>query len=329
MLVLGLLIGAALGGIATGADGLLWGAALGGVLGHLLAARKQPSALEARIAALEAKVAALEAGPARTSAELAEIAEVAEPRPVAVPLPPAPTLPPTVEPPASADWPDSEPDDPPAAPPPKPSHPTVEMPAWAQRIWAANTIVKLGLGILFLGLAFLARYAAERVTLPIELRLTGIAAVGLLLLGFGWRLRLRRPAYGLALQGGGVAVLYLVLFAGAKVFGLLGLLPAFALMVLIAGFAALLAVLQNAQALAVLGSLGRLCHAAAAVQRRRAVHAARRLLPGAGPGRGRHRLGQAVAAAEPDGLQLQRAAGLGLGRPDRAAGAFTCRPRPS
>ena len=240
MLVLGLLIGAALGGIATGADGLLWGAVLGGVLGHLWTARKQPSAVEARIAALEARVAALEAGSPRASAETT----VAPP--IAAPPPLAPAPPPAAEPSAIADWMDSAPDSEPAAPPPpppsKPSRPAVEMPAWAQRLWAANTIVKLGLGILFLGLAFLARYAAERVTLPIELRLAGIAAVGLLLLGIGWRLRLRRPAYGLALQGGGVAVLYLVLFAGAKVFGLLGLLPAFALMVLIAGFAALLAV---------------------------------------------------------------------------------------
>ena len=111
-------------------------------------------------------------------------------------------------------------------------------------------------GILFLGLAFLARFAAEHVSLPIELRLTGIASTGLVLLGVGWRLRLKRRGYALLMQGGGVAVLYLTLFASAKVFGLLALGPAFALMLAVALLAAALAVLQDAEGMAFAGSLG-------------------------------------------------------------------------
>ena len=60
-------------------------------------------------------------------------------------------------------------------------------------LFGGNTIVKAGIGILFVGLAFLAKYASEHVHLPIEVRLAAIGAAGVVLLGFGWRLRLSRP----------------------------------------------------------------------------------------------------------------------------------------
>ena len=49
-------------------------------------------------------------------------------------------------------------------------------PMWnALRGWlfGGNTIVKAGIGILFIGLAFLAKYASEHVQVPVELRLAG------------------------------------------------------------------------------------------------------------------------------------------------------------
>jgi len=130
------------------------------------------------------------------------------------------------------------------------------MPAWAQRIAAANTIVKVGLAMLFLGLVFLARFAAENVTVPLEVRLAGIGATGIALLVIGWRLRLRSRGYGLLLQGGGVAVVYLTLFAAVKLAGLQPLALVFALMLSVSLLAALLAVKQDAQALAVVAALG-------------------------------------------------------------------------
>jgi len=119
-----------------------------------------------------------------------------------------------------------------------------------------NTIVKAGVAILFVGLAFLAKYAAEHTEVPVEWRLAaiGVAAVGLL--AFGWRLRLSRPGYAQVLQGGAVAVLYLTLFAAFRYYGLLAAGPAFAMMVAVALLAAALAVLQDARALAVIGALG-------------------------------------------------------------------------
>jgi uncharacterized membrane protein len=128
----------------------------------------------------------------------------------------------------------------------------------AARAWlfGGNTIVKAGIGILFIGLAFLAKFASEHVHVPVEMRLASIGGVALLLLGLGWRLRLRRPAYAQALQGGAIAVLYLTLFVAFRFYGVLSAPPVFALMVGVAALAAALAVLQDARALAVIGALG-------------------------------------------------------------------------
>lgn len=70
--------------------------------------------------------------------------------------------------------------------------------------------------LLFIGLAFLLRYASERVAVPVEYRYAGVALAAMALLGVGWWLRERRAAYGLILQGTGIAVLYLTIFAAMR-----------------------------------------------------------------------------------------------------------------
>ena len=139
-----------------------------------------------------------------------------------------------------------------AAPPQRPAF-------WEPvRRWlvGGNTIVKAGVAILFVGLAFLAKYAAEHSQLSPEWRLAAVGAAAIALLAVGWRLRLKRAGYAQVLQGGAIAVLYLTLFAAFRYYGVISALPAFVLMVVVAGFAAALAVLQDARALAVVGALG-------------------------------------------------------------------------
>jgi uncharacterized membrane protein len=123
-------------------------------------------------------------------------------------------------------------------------------------LFGGNTIVKAGIGILFVGLAFLAKYASEHAHLPIEYRLAAIGAAAIVLLGFGWRLRLSRPDYAQVLQGGAVAVLYLTLFVAFRFYNVIDAMPAFVMMVAVAALAAALAVLQDARSLAVVGALG-------------------------------------------------------------------------
>jgi uncharacterized membrane protein len=119
-----------------------------------------------------------------------------------------------------------------------------------------NTLVRVGIIILFFGVAFLLRYAAEHSHVPIEFRLSGVALSGVVLLVLGWRLRTRRAGYALALQGGAVGILYLTVFAGLRIYSVLPPEAAFALLVVLAAFSAALAVLQNSQSFAVLAVTG-------------------------------------------------------------------------
>ncbi len=119
-----------------------------------------------------------------------------------------------------------------------------------------NTLVRIGIIILFFGVAFLLRYVAEHSHVPIEFRLTGVALGGIILLVLGWRLRARRPGYALALQGGAVGILYLTVFAGLRIYSVLPAGAAFALLVVIAAFSAALAILQSSQSFALLAVSG-------------------------------------------------------------------------
>lgn len=125
--------------------------------------------------------------------------------------------------------------------------------AW---LTGGNTIARVGLLILFFGLAFLLKYAADQDMLPVELRVAAVAAGGVALLLLGWRLRERRPAYALAMQGAGVAVLYLTTFAALRLWALIPAEAAFILLAFIAVFAAFLAVAQDAMVLAVIAAGG-------------------------------------------------------------------------
>jgi hypothetical protein len=181
----------------------------------------------------------------------AEPAAVPVPEPVvAQALPPAqaPAVPPSAvvpEPVAPRELPPHEPD-------------WVERAVGAARDWllGGNSVVRVGILILFFGVAFLLKYAADNSLLPIEFRLAGVAVASIVLLGIGWRLRDKRPGYALVLQGGGVGVLYLTVFAATRMVPLLPVGAAFALLVLICALAAGLAVKQNAPALAFTGSAG-------------------------------------------------------------------------
>ena len=139
----------------------------------------------------------------------------------------------------------------PVPPPPAPPG-AFDQAIEAARNWfvRGNPIVRVGLVILFIGLSFLARYAAQAGLLPVELRLAAIAAVGLALLVVGFRQRVAKPAFGLVLQGGGVAVLYLTVFAAFRLYHLVPQLAAFGFMVLVCALSCALALLQNARALA-------------------------------------------------------------------------------
>ncbi len=121
---------------------------------------------------------------------------------------------------------------------------------------SGNVMVKVGAIVLFFGVAFLLKYAAEHTQVPIEFRLLGVALGGIAVLVFGWRLRHTRTNYGLVLQGAGIGVLYLSIFAALRLYQLLPAGGAFFLLLGIVAFSAVLAIKQDSRALAILGISG-------------------------------------------------------------------------
>ena len=119
-----------------------------------------------------------------------------------------------------------------------------------------NTVLRVGVVLLFFGLAFLLRYATEGMVVPIELRYAGVAAAALALLGLGWWLRLRNAQYALILQGAGIGVLYLTVFAAMRLHPLLEPTAALGLLVAVTVFSAILAITQDSLALACAAALG-------------------------------------------------------------------------
>lgn len=272
-IIIGLVLGAILGGLGSGFDGLVMGAIVGGALGFFVRqARTRPpssaphSDTEQQIAHIyhalgdiHRRLAALEAAqglptkvehPSRPEPETARaettppVAQVviapATPEPVQTEAPAIAALPPAAVFEAAT----------PSQPTPPAGNPLL---AWFS---GGNTVVRIGLVILFFGVGFLVKFAAEHSLLPVELRLAGAGLGALVLLVLGWRLKDRRPGYGLSLQGGGIGLLYLTAFGAFRLYQLLPAMAAFALLAVIAAASAVLAVKQRAQALAVLGAAG-------------------------------------------------------------------------
>lgn len=119
-----------------------------------------------------------------------------------------------------------------------------------------NLLVKVGVVILFFGVSFFVKYAAQHGMFALELRLASAALGGCILIGTGWRLRHRRAVYAQVIQGGGIGILYLTTFAAMRLYHLIPVTAGFAFLVVVCALAATLAVLQDSSALAVLGTAG-------------------------------------------------------------------------
>ncbi len=135
--------------------------------------------------------------------------------------------------------------------------------AW---LFGGNTVARVGAIVLFIGLSFLAKWAADNALFPPEMRLATVGIAGIVLLLQGFRVSRRASGegddgqrhgnYGYLLQGAGVAVLYLTIFAAFKLYAMIPALAAFVLMALVCALSTLLALLADRQMLAFAGFAG-------------------------------------------------------------------------
>lgn len=221
--------------------GLFGGIGIGFVLARLQALTQAVAALRAEVAELRGAARADIAASPRPATKTETAPEPAIGKPAEASPPQTPSAP--------------------SIPPPRVSTGSglAEKAAAALKRWftEGNVPVKIGMLVLFAGVAALLKLAADQgwLSLPIELRLAGVALAATAALAFGWRQRHARRSFALSLQGGAIGVLLLTVFAAFRLYGLLSPVAAFALMLVLVAGTGVLAVLQDALALAVLGIL--------------------------------------------------------------------------
>lgn len=215
------------------------------------ASAREISALKARVASLLAARPDASAIPASGEGPIA--ADAARPAATPPPLP-------------EALRPVREAAQPAPAPAQSASPRTPAEPSWDAKLAASvkrwftegNVPVKIGVLVLLFGVGAALKLAVEKgyFSLSIEARLIVIAVAALAGLALGWRERIRKPAFGLSLQGGAIGVLLLTVFAAYRLYSLLPSGLAFALVVVLVAGSAALSLLQKNMSLAVLGFLG-------------------------------------------------------------------------
>lgn len=129
-------------------------------------------------------------------------------------------------------------------------------PAWLIRILSGNPLAKVGAILLFFGIASGFKLAVEHGWFPLPLRVLLTTSVAVTMIVFGWQQRSERPRFSDAMQGGGFAVLYLIVFFMLSRWGWLSPQPAFAIFVLLALACMIFALWQGTQVLAIFGSAG-------------------------------------------------------------------------
>jgi uncharacterized membrane protein len=209
MWIIGLLIGLVIGGYIDDIEGAIVGAALGAIAGLLISLFRRNSTLnnllervgklEEQLADLQRQLATARVAPPEAASVASEAATpIAEPTPSEPEAPPQPTA--SETPPVPALQAEARTAETLSAPaerePPGPPEPPAGMDALT-RLWdwltGGNALVRVGVVVLFFGVAFLLKYAYEHTNVPIELRLTGVAIGAIVMLVIGWRLRTRKP----------------------------------------------------------------------------------------------------------------------------------------
>ncbi len=258
------LLGAIIGVMIFELGGLLFGALVGYLLGWTFHLEKRLEKAERRVVQLEQRVVAGE--PTGVALKAEETAPPAETTVATAGPDQAREVPVEVEPlqvnavaqrtePATQGWSGERSEF---------ELPDLDEPARPNPLWTmitrffteGNVVARVGIVVLFFGVAFLVKYAAERDLIPIELRLAAAAIGGVGLIVLGWHLRQRRADYALLIQGGGIGIFYITVYGAAKLYHLLPMGLAFALMVAIVALSALLALLQDSRNLAAFGISG-------------------------------------------------------------------------
>ena len=122
--------------------------------------------------------------------------------------------------------------------------------------FGGNLVVRVGVLVLLIGVVLLLRLLSDYIEIPITIKLMGIGIIGLGLAALGLKLAKNRFAYGITLQGAGLAIAYLTTFFAYSVYQVLASVPSFIGLGILSAITIGLAVRQNALPLALLALSG-------------------------------------------------------------------------
>lgn len=119
-----------------------------------------------------------------------------------------------------------------------------------------NLINKIGIAITVIGVAIGAKYSIEHGMISPLARIILGYLFGLVLLGFGIKLKNRYENYSAVLVSGAMAILYFITFSAAGIYHLIPVGLAFGLMILFTLFTVIAAIHYNRQVIAHIGLVG-------------------------------------------------------------------------
>ncbi len=119
-----------------------------------------------------------------------------------------------------------------------------------------NLISKIGIAITIIGVAIGAKYSIERDLISPLTRIVLGYLSGLVLLGFGIKLKKNYDNYSAVLVSGAMAIMYFITFSAYSFYNLIPQVMTFALMVIFTAFTVLAAINYNRQVIAHIGLVG-------------------------------------------------------------------------
>ena len=142
-----------------------------------------------------------------------------------------------------------------AAPPRKEKPARVKEREWEQ-ILGGSWLARIGVLALIIGAGFFLKFAFDNDWIgPTGRVILGIVA-GLAMLGLGYYWRRRYPILTRVLSGGGIAILYLSIFASFAIYDLINIYVAIAFLLLVSVASAALSLYYDSMALAIIGIIG-------------------------------------------------------------------------
>ena len=141
-------------------------------------------------------------------------------------------------------------------PPPIPPKPKVKKEREWEQILGGSWLARIGVLALIIGAGFFLKYAFDNEWLGPAGRITLGIVTGLLMIGLAFYWRNRYPIMTQVLTGGGIAILYLSIFASFSIYELVNIYVALVCLFIVSVASAIMAVYYNSMALAIMGIFG-------------------------------------------------------------------------